>query len=337
MKNSPRAYEYSYETITTIPISNDEYDLCIILPQSKKYLAYITTSICGNSPYLIIYELNRYRKISDVLFFAQSHPTFKEIVRFSGEIILYGSMVEQFFVVEDILIFKNNKCHNAIFKEKMQYMILAISLSRCFTPYQYIFTLPFMFSNTEEDMKNWKEKVPYPIHSIQYRSLYFIKPVINLKEKLPMTQKPVAAIAEKRQSSSTLFLCKFIPHYSKPQYKKTAIFQVRADMQYDIYKLYCYNSGELLLKYTFVDFAHIPDYPTSKFMNSIFRTIRENRNLDLIEESDDEDDFENIEDDKYVFLEKKVNMICKFHPKFKKWVPVEIVDDNCKIVSASLL
>ena len=30
-------------------------------------------------------------------------------------------------------------------------------------------------------------------------------------------------------------------------------------------------------------------------MNSLFRTIKENNNLDLLEESDDEEEFENIQ------------------------------------------
>ena len=38
-------------------------------------------------------------------------------------------------------------------------------------------------------------------------------------------------------------------------------------------------------------------------MNSIFRNIKENQNLDL-EESDSEDEFENIDVDKFVNLKK---------------------------------
>ena len=35
-------------------------------------------------------------------------------------------------------------------------------------------------------------------------------------------------------------------------------------------------------------------------MNNIFRNIKENTNLDALEESDDEEEFENISLDKYV-------------------------------------
>ena len=71
-------------------------------------------------------------------------------------------------------------------------------------------------------------------------------------------------------------------------------------------------------------------------MNKLFRNIKENLNLDYIEESDDEDDFENIREDKYVDLQKTVAMECVFSQKFKKWVPKKIVQGQ-KIVHISQL
>ena len=75
-------------------------------------------------------------------------------------------------------------------------------------------------------------------------------------------------------------------------------------------------------------------------MNSIFRNIKENENLDYIEESEDEDEFENTNPNKYVYLNKKVNMECKFNYKFKKWIPIQIIENNInfgKIVPISNL
>ena len=59
-------------------------------------------------------------------------------------------------------------------------------------------------------------------------------------------------------------------------------------------------------------------------MNRLFRNISENERLDTMEESEDEADFENIEPDKYVTLSKECIMLCRFHKRFCKWVPVEI-------------
>ena len=59
------------------------------------------------------------------------------------------------------------------------------------------------------------------------------------------------------------------------------------------------------LKY--YNIARIPDYKTSIFMNSLFRNIKENYDLDEIEMSDDEEDFENVNDDKYLKKETILN------------------------------
>ena len=63
-------------------------------------------------------------------------------------------------------------------------------------------------------------------------------------------------------------------------------------------------------------------------MNSIFRNIKENKNLDYLEESDSEEEFENISKDKFVDLEKEVTMKCVYNKKFDKWEPMEIVETD---------
>jgi hypothetical protein len=73
------------------------------------------------------------------------------------------------------------------------------------------------------------------------------------------------------------------------------------------------------------------------FLNGIFRRIRENTNLDYIEESDDEEEFQNIHPEKYVDLNKEVLMDCVFHPKFKRWVPLRIADERAKVIHISRL
>jgi hypothetical protein len=72
----------------------------------------------------------------------------------------------------------------------------------------------------------------------------------------------------------------------------------------------------------FHDFALVSKYETSVMMNKLFRNIKENENIDKIEESDDEDEFQNTSENKYVFLERSVKMRCEYNLKFKKWVPI---------------
>jgi hypothetical protein len=112
---------------------------------------------------------------------------------------------------------------------------------------------------------------------------------------------------------------------------------VRAGLGFDIYYLYssataaAAETNQRLL-------AHIPDYKTSVFMNSVFRKIRgihigafqsvgdvgngNKISLDYIEESDDEEEFENINYDKYVNLDVVQKIKCKYSAKFRKWCPV---------------
>ena len=97
-------------------------------------------------------------------------------------------------------------------------------------------------------------------------------------------------------------------------FPKMKYFNVKADLQNDIYHLYEDD--------TYVDVAYIPDYKTSVKMNRLFRNIKENENLDALEESDDEEEFENDKEDRFVDLEKVLKMQCYLHSKFRKWVPL---------------
>ena len=62
-------------------------------------------------------------------------------------------------------------------------------------------------------------------------------------------------------------------------------------------------------------------------MNSIFRNIVENKNLDFLEESDNEEEFENIDINKFVDLEKCCTFRCSYNKRFKKWVPIILVEN----------
>jgi hypothetical protein len=99
--------------------------------------------------------------------------------------------------------------------------------------------------------------------------------------------------------------------------EKTMIFTVTPDIQNDIYHLQ--NDANHIQ-----EIAYIPDYKTSVMMNRIFRNIKENINLDALEESDSEEEFENENLDKFVHLDKCERMICAYNYKFKKWVPLRL-------------
>jgi hypothetical protein len=68
-------------------------------------------------------------------------------------------------------------------------------------------------------------------------------------------------------------------------------------------------------------------------MNRLFRNIKENANLDALEESDDEEEFEDDRPDKFVFLDKSYNMVCIWNNKFKKWAPIRLAQKGDKIIT----
>jgi hypothetical protein len=120
------------------------------------------------------------------------------------------------------------------------------------------------------------------------------------------------------------------PSTNKNSNRREIIFKIKPDIQNDIYHLHYYdnNSTENIF-----DVAYIPDYKTSVMMNRLFRKIKENANLDALEESDDEAEFEDDRPDKFVFLEKSYNMVCTWNNKFKKWVPIRVAQKGDKIIT----
>ena len=110
-------------------------------------------------------------------------------------------------------------------------------------------------------------------------------------------------------------------------YNNKAVFKVKASLAADNYLLYTAED-------TLYETAMVPTYKCSVMLNALFRNIKENANLDLLEESDDEDEFENIQIDKFVDLEKTVPMECVYSKRFKKWQPNKIVlSTHAKIIS----
>jgi len=173
-------------------------------------------------------------------------------------------------------------------------------------------------------------EIAYQTHHIQYRTMNNIMPHINVLLNMKINITVESPTIQKR--STHIHIPSYTMDLFKPQYRQKTVFKVSADIQYDIYHLHAYGKQNTLVYY---GIAYIPDYKTSVFMNGQFRTIRENKNLDYIEESDDEDDFQNIEEDRYVDLKKSLSMECIFHTKFKRWVPLKNAHNGSKIIHIS--
>jgi hypothetical protein len=311
-------FELSYETISHKKVSSEKYQIALAIPQGKKYFAWF--SFCENRNVCFLLELTREKKIGKITI--QTIPSNLEL---SLGTIIYGTMIDAdfpVFVIEDIYFYKGISVKQFVFSQKMgiiENMFVHLQKHRALT-----FAMPLLWKYDEHhnDLpKKIMDNCGYVIHHIQYRSLDEIVPYVNLSAKQKLDVKPTIT------QTNLKILHKF--DYVKPQYKHTTVFEIKADVQFDIYNMFAYGPNGSRV---YCGVAGIPTYKTSVFMNGIFRNIRENKNLDYIEESDDEDDFENVDFSKYVNTEKTVIMECGFNTKFKKWIPTRIAHPKTPIV-----
>ena len=317
MKHYPD-FELSYESMLHNKVPN-KYDLVFAIPTGKKYIIWFT--FFRDENVLVLFELSKDKRLINGSFIP-----FEYEFDLVYNTIFYGVYLSEIdsFVIEDIHYYKGINISKLILNEKMYYILKFL---KSYNKHQgFLFHLPVFWKNNNLDPSfpiQEKNKISYQIHHLQYRSLYEIVPYLNYN----LNQKN-----EKSRRDQPIYIpirCDF----RKPQYKQNSVFLISADIQYDIYHLFVYGKNNSRIYY---NIACIPDYKTSVFMNDIFRKIKENKNLDFIEESDDEEDFQDTKEDKYVDLQKIIQMECVFHSKFKRWIPKRIVR-NQRIVHISQL
>lgn len=172
--------------------------------------------------------------------------------------------------------------------------------------------------------KKWKEKFQMMNDILNYINFNIFTPKQKFALGFPVTRISLSELQKLKlhyelYSIECLYENKKIFVKMANQIKDNTIktFFVRPHIQPDIYTLYTENE---------VGYACIPDYKTSKMLNHIFRNVPENDNLDVLEESEDEEDFENVEPDKHVNLRLIKRFKCKYNQGFKLWVPCELVE-----------
>lgn len=339
MKRFP-AFELSYETISHKKVSSS-YNTCFAIPQGKKCFAWFT--FLGEEDVCFIFDLNREKKIVKC---SRYSVNFKQPLALGT--IFYGTFLEEerpFFVIEDVFYCKGINLKNCNVYQKLDFAKDGLELIHDSAvkgveaeSSQLYFALPVFWDVVQTDQFEPSSTIPpnqinnigYMVHHLQYRSLYETVPFINIQ-----LSRPGLSIAPTTSKKLTdVQISSVVSDFSKPQFNYPTVFQVRADLQFDVYHLYAYGQTGQPVYY---GVAGIPNYSTSVFMNSLFRKIRENTNLDYIEESDDEEDFQNAAEDKYVYLEKKLVMECTFHKKFKKWIPLRVLDQRARFIHISKL
>jgi hypothetical protein len=310
LANFPK-FELSYETMA----HNKVYDSDVILaiPEGSKMIAWFTEY--NDEPVCLIFEKDI--KNNNVQIAVTS---FSDSLIYGKGTILFGTIFKHndisCFTIEDIYFYKGRDLTTINYLAKLQTIqnclqkeLSPIALTNKYT----IFGLPIMNANFNL-LLNEISLLPYKISTIQYRYLTS-KKVLFIKYYKPKTTQ------KQDFSSSSSVKC------------DKAVFKVSPQIQTDIYNLFVYKDG----KEEFYDIAFIPDYVTSVLMNKLFRNIKENANLDALEESDDEKEFENEKEDKYVFLDRSFKMNCQYNYKFKKWVPLSLAAKDSRIITTNKL
>jgi len=118
-----------------------------------------------------------------------------------------------------------------------------------------------------------------------------------------------------------------------PPGQQTAVLVAQASVHPDIYTLYVQGQGAL----ESVGRAVVPSLKTSVLMNGLLRKIKENSNLDLLEESDSDEEFEDVSDDKYVFPDRHVAVRCRYSARHGGWEPLEAVGIGGRVTRAEEL
>ena len=314
LANFPK-FELSYETMAHNKVHDS--DIILAIPEGTKMIAWFTEY--NDEPVCFLFELDPNSKNIIDKNIQVAITSFNDSLVYGQGTILHGTIFKyndvSCFSIEDIYYYKGCDLSTMNYLTKLQTIqnclqkdISPVALTNKYT----IFGLPIMNTNFNL-LLNEISLLPYKISTIQYRYLTS-KKVLFVKYYKPKT-------TQKQDYSS-----------SSVKYDK-AVFRVSPQIQTDIYNLFVYKDGHE----EFYDIAFIPDYVTSVLMNKLFRNIKENSNLDALEESDDEKEFENEKEDKYVFLDRSFKMNCQYNYKFKKWVPLSLAAKDSRIITTNKL
>lgn len=301
MELSNQDKEYLVNKLPDIELSYDKIihnkvyaELYLIIPKGKKTLVWFTYFNEQNMCFVL--ELDTSNNINNI------YPiTYCFNDELAYNTILFGTLKyinnTTFFTCENILYYKNTDLKHKPYKTKfvlMNEMFKHIK-NTTYTTNHFIILTPIIKKNYIHAL-NETQFLNYETYGIQ---------AIRFNESIPVGMIKI----EKRIEETT--------------------FKVMADIKPDIYKLYCLENNT----FVFHSIAMIPDYKTSVFMNDLFRTIKENKNLDFLEESDDDEEFENVNEDKYVDLNKSVIMNCVYLDKFRKWKPISVSNKKSRIIT----
>ena len=320
-------FELSYENITHKKVHNANVILAI--PEGKRFFTWFTSYNHENICFSL--EIDDNNKIKNI---KKLNTSFMDCLLGT---IFYGIMFKyndiSCFSIEDIYYYKGQNYIHTPYSNKLQLLkaIFTNEISQSLLNNRFtVFGMPLVYSDFKlllTDIQN----LPYKISQLKFRffeknnsrkimTMNYYNQIDKKTEQID--KKIVQKDTYQRDTSQRDTSQRDTYQNQRDKNKKTAIFKIMAGTEPDIYNLFITKNGNE----EYYDIAIIPDYKTSVMMNSLFRNIKENINLDAIEESDDETDFEDGREDKYTYLDRSFNIKCEFNYKFKRWIPISLAD-----------
>lgn len=318
-------YELSYETMRHK--KDTTYDVCAAIPYGKKVLCWFTFQ--DDKYVALFFDMDRERKLGRCTCFHHDN------IPLALGTIVYGSMISSnnsshnYYVIEDVLYYSGLSMRD--YREYEKWYLSSSIVDTCkgmFSQYGTHFFMPHIWKADNEYSgvlpQTVRDTIGYSVHHIQYRSY---------KERTTCLSVPVAKASApsrpKGQLSCLELSCVYSHDFTKPQYRHKTVFEVKADPMADTYHLFAYGKKGAR---EYFGKATVNNYETSVKLNKMFRIVRENDNLDTIEESDDEEEFQNTSPHKYVKLDKTAVLLCEFSKKFRKWAIIGNAPKESRIV-----
>jgi len=335
-------FELSYETISHKKVSASD-SVAVVISLGRKYFIWCTYKCGGSEDACYLIGLDKDKQICSV------EPMRGKIPQsFCLGTVVYGTLYEtpaeqtkkQIFIAEDVYYHSGVNLSNLCFGDRVGFLRDFVErMDNGSTSVAY--ALPMMWHlSTGKELSpiippDISSKIGYTPHHIQFREIRRVAPYINIAmpKRGAVPSAAIAPVSSETvaQKMTATAIMNPIPKFdfSKPAYRYPAIFNITADPQLDLYHLYAYGGPGVAI---YCGLAAIQTFKSSVFMNKLFRRIRENDNLDLAEESEDEADFENMDADKYVNLNAVIPVECIFNQKHKKWMPVRLAGKTERLI-----
>lgn len=271
-------------------IHYNKFSYMRVIPKGKKGYIWFQSTHNYNSCLSPIFYFERFRNNLQLINNGTSFNlccNADELSAGDNGTVLYGTLLNhnntQYFNVENIYYYKNKNVSKDSWDKKLRVMndLFTNNIKQLSYGRNDITLLSCLTQKLPHDVISIKTTVPYNIHCIQYLFEYSSKLYYKLE-----TEKETI---------------------------KEQQYNIKANLNHDDYDIYTVD------KHKYIGKLHVPDYNTSIHLNSIFRNIRENIDLDFLEESDTEEDFQNISLDKYVNLNKIIRVTCAFDTNMNMW------------------